>query len=184
MFTYRIGNDLELRLPEEHHAEEAHALVTENFAHLKEWLPWVKDESSLEDTRNYIRWNLRQFGENKGFAMNIVFQNRIAGSVGYNSINWENRKTEIGYWLGASFQGNGLISKACRALINRAFDELKLNRIEISCAVENQKSRAIPERLGFTQEGILRQAEWVHNHFNDLVVYAMLASDWQSANNL
>lgn len=184
MFSYRIDGDLELRLPKEHHAEEAHALVTENFTYLKEWLPWVRDDYSLESTRTYIRWNLRQFSENKGYAVNIVYQNRIAGSVGYNSINWENRQTEIGYWLGASFQGKGLIGKACRVLIDHAFNELKLNRVAISCAVENLKSRAIPERLGFTQEGILRQAEWVHNHFNDLVLYAMLKSEWEAANKL
>lgn len=183
MFSYRIDEDLELRLPGEHHAEEVHALVRENLGDLKQWLPWVTDEHSLEDTRGYIRQNLQQFAESKGFAAHIVFQGRIAGNVGYNSINWQDRKTEIGYWLAASFRGKGLMTKACRALTDHAFDELNLNRVEIHCATENRRSRAIPERLGFKREGILRQAEWVHDHFNDLVVYSMLAREWQAKNS-
>ena len=179
MFSYRIDDDLELCLPEERHAEEAHALVRQNLGHLKKWLPWATEELSLEDTCDYIRQNLQQFAERQGFAMHIVFQSQIAGNVGYNTINWQDQKTEMGYWLGASYQGKGLMTKACRALIDHAFNELKLNRVEMQCAVDNRKSRRVPERLGFKEEGILRQAEWVHDHFNDLIVYGMLASEWK-----
>ena len=136
MFSYRIDDDLELCLPEERHAEEAHALVRQNLEHLKEWLSWTTGEPSLEDTCNYIRGNLQRFAEYQGFAMHIVFQRQIAGNVGYNTINWQDKKTEIGYWLGASFQGKGLMTKACRALVDHAFNELKLNRVEMKCAVD------------------------------------------------
>ncbi len=69
--------------------------------------------------------------------------------------------------------------KSCRALVNHTLVELKLNRVEIRAAVENSKSRAIPEKLGFTNEGTLREACWLYDHFVDLVVYGMLARDWQ-----
>lgn len=62
---------------------------------------------------------------------------------------------------------------------NRGFREYGVNRIEIRAAVGNGKSRSIPERLGFQQEGICRQAEWLSDHFVDHVVYGMLAEDWQ-----
>ncbi len=182
MFSYRIDGDLELRLPEERHAEEAFALVRRNLDHLRAWLPWVKEDHSLEDARSFIKYNLQQYAENKGFAMQIVFQNRVAGFIGYNTIDWQHRRTEIGYWIGASFQGQGLVTKACRALIDHAFNELKLNRVEMHCGTENEKSRKIPERLGFIEEGVLRGAEWVHDHYNDLVIYAMLASNWRARN--
>jgi ribosomal-protein-serine acetyltransferase len=114
--------------------------------------------------------------------MCIWYRGEIAGQIGYNYFDWNDRRTEIGYWLGASFQGKGLITKSCRVLINYAFNELNLNRVEIRCGVENKKSRKIPENLGFREEGIVRQAEWLHDHFIDLVIYGMLANEWRDKN--
>jgi len=102
----------------------------------------------------------------------------LAGQIGYNFFDRENRRTEIGYWLGESFQGKGLITRACKVLIENAFTNLNINRIEIRCCTGNVKSRKIPENLGFKLEGIARQAEWLHDHFEDLAVYAMLADEW------
>ncbi|PYS72194.1 MAG: N-acetyltransferase [Acidobacteria bacterium] len=93
-------------------------------------------------------------------------------------IDWANRKTEIGYWLGASFQGKGLVTKSCRVLIDHAFNELKLNRVEMRCGAGNTRSRKIPEKLGFKEEGVVRQGEWLHNRFVDLVIFGMLSSEW------
>jgi ribosomal-protein-serine acetyltransferase len=178
MFTYQIDDELLLRLPEERFAEESTALIRENLAHLGEWLPWATEDYSTEQTLEFIRRNVKNFAENQGFSAQIVFRGRVAGNVGFNRMDWANRQTEIGYWLGASFQGRGLMTKACRAFVSYAFEELKLNRVEISCAAANARSRAIPERLGFTQEGVLRQAGIARGHFHDLIVYSMLAGEW------
>ena len=180
MFSYKIDDETELRLLEPRHAEELDALITQNYAHIKEWAAWLKDtESPIEKTREAIKRNLMQFAENKGFNIFIWYKGKMVGKVGYNYLDWDNRNTEMGYWLGASFQGKGLVTKSCRALIDYAFNELDLNRIEIRCGVENKRSRKIPEKLGFTEEGIIRQAEWLHDHFIDLVIYGMLASEWR-----
>ncbi len=180
MFSYKIDDDLELRLLEARHAEELDALVTLNYDHIKKWAAWLKDtESPIEKTREAIKQNLIQFAEGKGFNIFIWYQGKIVGKVGYNHFDWDNRQTEIGYWLGASFQGKGLVTKSCRVLINYAFSELNLNRVEIHCGVENTKSRKIPERLGFREEGILREAGWLHDHFVDEMIYGLLASEWQ-----
>lgn len=181
IFSYRIDEDLELSLAEERHAEEGFLLVKQNYEYLRKWLPWLKEDYSLEHSQNFIKRNLQGFSENKGFSMRIVFQNRMAGNIGYNMIDWQNRRTEIGYWLAAPFQGKGIMTKACRALTDHAFNQLKLNRVEICCVTENKRSRMIPERLGFTLEGVLRQGEWLHDSFYDLAVYSMLASEWKSA---
>ena len=103
---------------------------------------------TLEDRKNFIRDALKQFAQNKGFVAGIWHKGRLAGVIGYDSIDWENRTTEVGYWLGEEHQGKGLVSAACRALVDHAFFELGLNRVVISCATENKRSCAIPERLG------------------------------------
>ncbi len=179
MFTYRIDDHTELRLLAERHAEPLYTLIDRNRDHLRQWLPWVDASRSAEGTREFIRGVLRRFATNNGFAAGIWHHGELAGIIDFHAINWSNRSTSIGYWLAAPFQGKGLMTAACRAFVEHALVELGLNRIEIRCATGNRRSRAIPERLGFTQEGTLRQAEWLYHRFEDLVVYSMLASEWR-----
>jgi len=178
MFDHTIDKDTALCLIEPQHAEQLNSLIERNRAHIKEWSAWMKDDHSIENTRSFIRRNLIRVANNEGFAVAIWYQGEMAGQIEYNYIDWTNKNTEIGYWLGASFQGKGLATKSCRVLIDHAFTEMKLNRVEMHCGVENKKSRRIAENLGFRKEGVIRQAGWLHDHFVDLVVYGMLASEW------
>jgi len=66
-----------------------------------------------------------------------------------------------------------------KALLQYAFEVLQLHKVEIRAAEGNQKSRAIPERLGFVKEGTIRAAEWLYDHYVDHVVYGLLVSEWQ-----
>lgn len=184
MFHFVIDEDTELRLLEEQHAEALFALTDENREYLREWLPWLDDVTALSDTQEFIMRSLEQFSNNDGFQAGIWFQGELAGVIGFHEIDWVNRKTSIGYWLGATFQGRGLVTQACRALVDYAFDELRLNHVEIQCAVENRKSRAIPERLGFEEEGVILLAEWLYGHFVDHVVYGMLRGEWPGGGGL
>lgn len=179
MFSYKISANIELRLLEERHAEQVYSLIVEN----RERHPELDKNFSLENTHEKIRHDLALFAQNKGLIVGIWYEGKLAGTVRYHEIDWSNRMTELGYWVGVEFEGKGLVTKTCRALIDYAFNELGLNRMIISCATENQKSRAVPERLGFTQEGILRQSEWLRDHFVDMVVYGLLASEWRVESN-
>ncbi len=179
MFSLKLGDDLELRLLEERHSEDLFAVVDQNRQHLRQWLPWLDTNASPDDARSFIKSALDQFANNAGLVAGIWYRNRIAGVIGYNSIDWINRNAHIGYWLGARYQGKGIVTRACKALIDYAFNELELNRVEIRCATGNMKSRAIPQRLGFAQEGLVRQAEWLYDHFVDHAIYGMLASEWK-----
>ena len=179
MFALPLGNDAELRMLEMRHADELFELIDQNRFYLRQWLGWVDSTQTVADQRTFIRGVLQQFANNNGFQAGIWYSGALAGVIGFNYIDWHNSRTEFGYWLGAPFQGHGLITRACHTLIDYSFDELRLNRVEILCASGNTRSRAIPERLGFTQDGIIRQGEWLYDHFVDLVMYGMLADEWQ-----
>lgn len=71
------------------------------------------------------------------------------------------------------------MTKACCCLCDYLFSKLNLNRIEIRCAETNTKSRAIPGRLGFTQEGKLRQMGYTRAGLVDYVIYGLLADEWR-----
>jgi len=182
MFSYMLDENIVLRLLEERHAEEVFSLLEQNRSHLQTELTWLTDQLSLNDAKEYIRAGLERFAANNGLRAGIWVQDNLAGIVSLHGLVWADRKASLGYWLGASFQGQGLVTKACSSLISHSFNELKLNRLEIQCDSDNDRSRKVAERLGFTQEGVLRQSWWSGNRFVDLVVYSLLESEWHGRN--
>jgi ribosomal-protein-serine acetyltransferase len=177
MFSKQITIDAELRLPEVRHCEEIFALVDRNRAHIRRWMPWVDGTKSVEDVKKWQQTAAEQLAKNNGFHAAIWHREKLVGMIGFHAMDWNHRKTSIGYWLDEAAQGKGLMTAACRAMTRHALAELKLNRVEIRCAVENHRSRAIPRRLGFTEEGRLREVEWLYDHFEDHIVYSLLASE-------
>lgn len=93
----------------------------------------------------------------------------------------DNRSTRIGYWLDEAHQGRGIVTAAVRLLADHALTVWQLNRVEIHAATENRRSRAIPDRLGFREEGTLRHAQLVDGRYLDSVVYSTLAADRSAA---
>jgi ribosomal-protein-serine acetyltransferase len=173
----RVDDEIDLRLNELRYAEEYFALIERNREYLQEWMPWAAD-STFETTKEYMKSSMQSFAEEEGLPTNIWYRGQLVGACGYPRMLKDRRITEIGYWLDKDMQGKGIITRATRALVTYAFQECGLNKVEIHAAVGNKKSRAVPERLGFTQEGILRQVEWVNGKAHDMVVYGMLAIEW------
>lgn len=179
MFTYRLDADSYLKLLDIEDARHVFSLVDSNRDHLRRWLPWVDMTRSEADSRVFIEGTRKQFADGNGFQVGIWHCEELAGIAGFHEIDRPNRKTEIGYWLGESFQRRGLMTKTCRALIHHAFRSWKLNKVEICCGTGNARSCAIPERLGFTNEGTIREAEFVNGHYVSHHVYGILKSEWE-----
>ncbi len=175
-----INENTRLELTAPQHAEALFDAVDANRKHLSEFLPWVPNMQSVDDFRNYIKRCEFLHAQQEEVSFVIKQNDTLVGRIGLHYMNKQNRFASIGYWLIADAAGKGIITQSCRELITYGFSELGLHRIEIKAAVENHKSRAIPEKLGFKQEGILREAEWVNDRFLDLYVYAMLAPEWNS----
>ncbi len=174
---FHLGDDFHLRPLEEGDGEELYALVEANRGYLAEWMPWAA-EQTLEGTTAFLRVTERRRAENNGFEAALVLDGRIVGAAGFPGVDWVARATSIGYWLDEGHQGRGLMTSAVRALVDHAFGEWELHRVEIQAAVDNRRSRAVPERLGFVEEGIRREAERVGERYLDLVLYGMLRPAW------
>ena len=173
-----IDNDVVLKILEPEDADLLFVLIDSNRLYLRQWLPWVDTNITLENSKLFIQSTKEQKELNLGFQCGIWFHGALAGIIGFFRIDWMNRSVEIGYWLGEYFQGYGIMIKACRALVDYAFYEYRLNRVQIRCATGNKKSNAIIERLGFIKEGTTRQAEFLYDHYVDLFVYGMTADEW------
>jgi ribosomal-protein-serine acetyltransferase len=180
LFSHKVNEDVKLRLLETRDADELFALLDQSRSYLREWLPFVDGTRGVQDIQDFIQSGLQQYAARNGVQLGIWYHDELAGVLGLHYINWEHRLTSVGYWIGERFQGHGIMTNACRALIDMLFKEYGLNRVEIRVAPQNFKSRAIPERLGFQNEGCKRQAEWLYDHYVDHVIYGMLAEDWKN----
>ena len=179
MFRRSVAPGIEIKLFETSEAKALYALVERNRGRLRTWLPWVDHTHSAEDVRLFVLRVLDQYHSNMGPQTGIWVDGALCGTVGCHPIDWSNRNCSIGYWLDGQYEGKGVITQCCRALLEYLFDELGLHRAEIRCGTGNQRSCAIPERLGFQREGIAREAEWVNDRWVDLVIWGILEEDWR-----
>ncbi len=169
-----------LRAYTEADAAELTGVVAANREHLVPWLPWAATHGH-QDSLDYIARMRAQLATEDGFEGAVVVGGEIVGGAGFHAVDRLNQSTSIGYWLTAEAQGSGLMTATVRALLDHAFGAWALHRVVIEAVVDNARSRAIPERLGFTEEGVLRDAKLVRGRYEDAALYAMLASDWSPA---
>lgn len=177
MFHVRLDDATELRLLELRHAPELFHLCDANREHLRRFLPWVDLTQSADDVAKFIESALQQFAANNGFHAGIWHWSKLAGCAGMHPIDWDNSNVSLGYWIDQAHQGKGFATAACRAIIRHCFDTLGLHRVEIRCAATNDRSCAIPRRLGFLHEGTLRGAQKLGDQWHDIHVFARLKSD-------
>ena len=172
-----IGDDAFVRTFTLDDAEVLFALVDAERERLRGWFPWVDGTRSVDDQRPWIERALAAEHDREGNGIWLV-SGELAGAAGL-SVNPVENNGEIGYWLAEAFEGRGLATRATMALLDLAFDRLGLHRVTIRAATHNARSRAVPERLGFTQEGVLREQGLVSTgQYHDLVVYGLLDREW------
>lgn len=178
MFIQIIDDGLFIQILEPCHVDALFQLTDMNREHLKSWMPWVDSTITAQDTEDFIRSTMNNYMNNAGFTAGIFFHGQLCGVIGFHLPDWRVRHVSMGYWLGKDYQGKGIMTKACQCLIDYAFDNWQMNRIEIRVDVKNTRSRALAKRIGFTQEGILRQIDYIDEKYVDHAVYSILALEW------
>jgi ribosomal-protein-serine acetyltransferase len=173
MFTLEVEEDLELALVEPKFASKYLDIVSNQCDYLSEWLAWPPHAENEAFFLNFIKKSLHDYADGKSLVCAMMFKNEVAGNISLNTINHDLQKVEIGYWLRRDLQGMGIVSKSLSKLINYAFIELNMQKVEISVAVDNQSSRGVCERLGFKLEGIITRAENLNGRVVDHAVYGL-----------
>lgn len=159
--------------------EALYAAVDANRDRLDPWMAWPERTNSVEDQRGWLE---SVIADEKGTTgLGIFVDAEFAGGAGLRQGDF-GIVAEIGYWLTREYEGRGLMARAVEALVGLAFDELGFHRVCIRAAPHNTRSRAIPERLGFVQEAVLREEASGSSAygFHDLVVYGMLEDEWRA----
>ena len=179
MKEFNVTPDLTLLAPEPKRAEALYNVICANRVHLSHWLPWVPFVKSQADTATFLRESQAKNTTGEGVIRLIVVKKQVVGVVSLQDFNDVNHFAELGYWIDVAAYGQGYVALSSRALIDYGFSECGLNKIIVSCAVNNQRSRRVIERLGFTKEGLLRQNERIGDQYHDAFTYSLLHSEWQ-----
>ncbi len=160
------------------HVETIFNAIDQNRKFLRRWLPFVDFTNKLIDTERFVRSILEKPSASRDEVYVVWYKHEFAGLIGFKEADRINDKIEIGYWLIEKMTGRGIATAAVRKMVNLAFRNMDMNRVQIRCGVGNDKSSAIPRRLGFSFEGIERSGER-HNHsYIDLEVYSLLKKEW------
>jgi ribosomal-protein-serine acetyltransferase len=170
---------LKLRLLQEEDAEELSLRVDQNREHLRRWLPWLDGAKDTADQLKFIQRCSEGAAAGTAFHYALLSGGKIVGMVSFNTIEKLNRCATMGYWLGVTQTGRGLMTAAVRALIDEGFQHLELNRIQARVATDNHRSQAVCARAGLKKEGVLRQSEWFRDHFLDMAVNSILITEWK-----
>jgi len=109
----------------------------------------------------------------------IEFENQLVGELSLKSIRWFNRKAEIGIFIHKDFRKKGIAANVLKLLLNHAFNTMNFHRLEAEVVDYNPFAKVLFEKLGFVQEGILREAKFFEGNYHDIISYGILAEEWK-----
>ena len=110
----------------------------------------------------------------------IVADSTPVGTVGLHSFDWEAGRAELGYWVAPEHHERGYGTGAAERVVAYAFDQLGLHRIEARVFELNEPSRRLLESVGFTQEGVHRDVEFIDGAHQDAYWYGLLEDEWRA----
>lgn len=141
------------------------------------WLPLPRPYVEADGRRFCLEFAPRSRETGQGIVFGIELEGRLAGAIDLKRTDWRARSTEIGYWAAPWARGRGLMREAVRLLTRWVIEEQGFARVEIRVATGNVASQRVAEGAGYTREGILRSAGFVHDGRVDLIVYSFIEGD-------
>ncbi len=180
LFKELRGERVLVRPYQEQDAQSLFEAVAESRDHLRPWEPFADSHQTVEESRDLIirwmaQWMLREL---LSVGLWESATHRYVGSSSLRPHSWESGYFEIGYWVRSSAAGQGYITEAVKLLVDFAFTHLQANRVEIRCNERNERSAAVARRLGFVQEGRLRNHALTHlGELQTTLVFSLTPED-------
>ncbi|EPJ55892.1 MAG: hypothetical protein OFPI_02370 [Osedax symbiont Rs2] len=181
MFSKKVDDQISLILTSPEHANALFSLVDGNRDYLSQWMVWPPLNQKVADATAFIKRSLQGFAEHREMACGIEYNGELVGSISFNLIDHNLRKVELGYWLAENMQGKGIISRACKVMIDYAFTRLEMQKVEIRVAEHNHPSNKVCQRLGFKLEGCLRNAENLRGMMLDYNIYGLTIDEYEGS---
>ncbi len=177
MFTLKVDDDIERALVQPSFAKQYMQIVSEQRDYLAQWLAWPHHADSDAFFQQFITQSLHDYADGKSLVCAMIYHGDLVGNISFNTIDPLLNKVEVGYWLSSKVQGNGIVTRSVAMLIDYAFNELGMEKVQLCAATENTPSRKVAERLGFSLEGIITRSENLNGRVVDHAVYGLLRAD-------
>lgn len=164
-----------LRRPAREDAKGLHKAVKASFSELNRWMIWARGTYSVDDAREFCLLAKEGFDSQKHLPMllRLPDNGKIIGSAELSSVDPEVPSFEIGYWIQTDYAGHGYVTEATHALTTFAFQILESNRVQIRMDNSNNRSWAVPERLGYKWEATLQSS--ARDNLGKLATYRIYA---------
>lgn len=181
MLTYKIDNEIYLSLPRpEIDSTALFKLINDSRNELMPWLPWVLKIKSIADERETLKRNAQSLDTVSSLNLVIWYKNEIVGSISLKNWDKNNKKIEIGYWLGTEFTGKGIIHRSLKGVCDLAFNKFEVHKIKIYVASDNHASNQIPKNAGFYLDAKLRDHALLFGRFHDENLWSLLKHEWRN----
>jgi ribosomal-protein-serine acetyltransferase len=154
-----------------------YAAARESIVEVSQFLPWCHADYSIAESEQWVTLVMKNWGENNQFCFVVEekFSRKFIGGVGLNAVD-QHPMVNLGYWLRSSETGKGYATEAAQGLIDWAFAELQIQRIEIILSVENLPSKKVAEKTNARHEGILSSRLLIHGRLHDAHLFALTRS--------
>ncbi|MEV7618076.1 GNAT family protein [Streptomyces sp. NPDC089799] len=181
MFSIDLADDAQLFPLEVWHAEEFLAHIDRGREFIGQYVPFPDRATDLESARTLLGSNAHKAADDGVRLYGIRLEGTLVGGVLFPAFDEKTGNCEVGCWLEPAGVGRGLVTKACRVLIDWAVNVRGMHRVEWHVASANKKSIAVAERLGFTREGVMRENHLHRGVRQDTEVWSLLAREWHTS---
>lgn len=174
-----IGEKIKIRPYRDSDVEQLYEAAKESIEHVHPWLPWCHPEYSRKDSQQWIERTQRMWQENREFEFAVLTADEVMflGGCGLNQIDHPHKVVNLWFWVRGSARGQDVAPTAGLMTARFAFEQLGFARIEIIMSVENRASQRVAEKMGATQEGVLRERMELHGSRHNAYLYSLLAGE-------
>ncbi|MPZ53679.1 MAG: GNAT family N-acetyltransferase [Acidimicrobiia bacterium] len=161
-----------------------HRSVEASLPELQQWLPWARPDYNRGDAAAYIRDSISAWKDDKAYDYSVRWKtepDRHIGNVSIWALTRIGHIGEIGYWVHSGETGRGVITEACRAMVEVGFTNLHLHKINLRIAAGNTASERVADKLGFTRDGVLREELRLGGRWVDHTIYSLLIHEWRQS---
>lgn len=169
LFPFLISDKISLIKACPELAYEYCSLIDKNREYLKKTVPWIDNVKDVECQKRYFATVNQEILD----KLLIKYEDRVVGEIHLQHYDRTKNEIEIGYWIDENYQGKGIVKQSAMAVLDYVFNELKVDRVNLYCNIENARSENLAKALGFEFRLIDKNHDNLYGRLIDSKLYVL-----------